>query len=121
MAELDVRLDAPLPDELEVGAATALFVCGTCFSAAGRITHLQLLVDGSPQPLMAFGMPRLDLFRALHPGMDPYATTGVDLDPESPEDPLLQSYRSGFWGMARIGPSAPGSTVRLGLRARLDD
>src|SRR5215208_6227303 len=76
---LEVRLDAPLPDSLTVGRGTAVFVCGTCFAAGADIESLALLVDGEEQPLMAHGMPRLDLLR----------TTGV-----------RAAYRSGFWGLA---------------------
>ena len=85
-----MRLDAPLPETLAVGRGTAVFVCGTC-SGAGA--PLRLVVDGEEQPLMAQGMPRLDLFRAGG------------------------SYRAGFWGMARIGPRPAGATVMLGLRS----
>jgi GT2 family glycosyltransferase len=96
--ELDVRLDAPLPRSLSVGAGTALFVCGTCFAPAAPIASLTLLVDGAEQPLMAHRMPRLDLLRASG-------------------NPT--SYRAGFWGLARIGPRAAGGSVALGVRARL--
>jgi len=96
--ELDVRLDAPLPPVLAVGAGTALFVCGTCFAPGAPIAALTLLVDDSEQPLMAHGMPRLDLLRASDEAT---------------------SYRAGFWGLARIGPRAAGSSVELGVRARL--
>ena len=95
---LDVRLDAPLPETLKVGAGTALFVCGTCFAPGAPIDSLALLVDGSEQELMAYGMPRLDLMRASG-------------------EPT--SYRAGFWGLALIGPRSPGATIALGLRARL--
>src|SRR5687767_10235355 len=61
---LEVRLDAPLPETLKVGAGTALFVAGTCFAPDAGIASLSLLVDGEEQPLMAHGMPRLDLLRA---------------------------------------------------------
>src|SRR6185503_20154748 len=50
---LDVRLDAPLPETLAVGAGTALFVCGTCFAPGGRVSTLSLLVDGEEQSLLA--------------------------------------------------------------------
>ena len=98
--DLQARLDAPLPGALEVGAGTAVFVAGWCFSALAGMRSLTLMVDGEPQSLMAHGMPRLDVLRALE---DPHA------------------YRSGFWGLARIGPRAPGATCRLALRARLED
>jgi glycosyltransferase involved in cell wall biosynthesis len=96
---LDVRLDAPLPGELAVGSGTALFACGTCFAPEARIRSLALVVDGEEQPLMAHGMPRLDVLNALA------APT---------------SYRSGFWGLATVGPRPPGAVCELALRARLD-
>ena len=96
-SRLDVRLDAPLPETIGVGRGTALFVCGTCFEPGARIASQALLVDGHEQPVAAHGMPRLDLMRA----------TG---------EPA--AYRSGFWGLARIGPH-DGDAVELGLRARL--
>jgi GT2 family glycosyltransferase len=91
---LELRLDTPLPPQLAVGSGTALFVCGTCFAPGARIASLALLVDGAEQPLLAFGMPRLDLLRA----------TGV-----------AESYASGFWGLARVGPRS--RPLPLGLRA----
>ena len=111
MGGLVVQLDVPLPRELSVGAGTALFVCGTCFHLGQRIRSLSFDVDGRRQPVRAHGMPRLDLFRSLHPGLDPYATGGVSFDPASPIDPYLHSYRSGFWGVAELPPSA--SELRL--------
>jgi WsaF, C-terminal domain/WsaF, N-terminal domain/Glycosyl transferase family 2 len=95
-AGLQVQLDAPLPAELAIGAGTAVFVCGTCFSPAAPLASLALVVDGDEQPVLAHSMPRLDMLRTL----------------EAPT-----SYRSGFWGLARVrrAPTA------LGLRARFDD
>ncbi|MEA2136100.1 MAG: hypothetical protein QOC68_4009, partial [Solirubrobacteraceae bacterium] len=96
---LVVQLDAPLPAELAVGSGTALFVVGTCFARDAGIASLSLLVDGDEQPVMAHGMPRLDLLRAR-------------------DEPA--SYRSGFWGIARIPAAADGAAaVELRLRARL--
>lgn len=120
MPDLRVELDDALPGDLAVGAGTAVFVPGWCYCPEQPVASLALLVDGAEQPVSAFGMPRLDVFRALHPALDPYATGGLAHDPQSPEDPLLLSYRSGFWGIAEIGPTA-GPSVRLGLRARLAD
>ncbi len=96
---LDTRLDATLPASLAVGRGTAVFVAGTCFAPRALIASLALLVDGEEQPLMAHGMPRLDLLRAT-------------------EDPA--SYRSGFWGLARVAEGTHGD-VRVGLRGRLSD
>jgi glycosyltransferase involved in cell wall biosynthesis len=95
-----VHLDAPLPAELAVGAGTALFVAGWCYSDRARITSLDLVVDGAAQPVTAHGMPRLDVLRALdHPN----------------------SYRSGFWGIARVAPRNGRRECELVLRAELDD
>ena len=120
MPELRAELDDALPDELAVGAGTAVFVPGWAYCPEGRIAELWLLVDGEPQPVMAHGMPRLDVFRALHPALDPYATTGYDHDPASLEDPLLLTYRRGFWGTARISAAA-WAKVELWIRARRED
>lgn len=115
MGGLVLQLDVPLPSELSIGAGTALFVCGTCFHPAQGIRSLSFDVDGRRQPVRAHGMPRLDLFRSLHPGLDPYAT--AEFDPASPSDPHLHSYRSGFWGVVEIPPAAR----ELRLSAELAD
>ncbi len=104
-----LTLESELPAELAVGRGSALFVCGWCFCAEAAIESLAFVVDGVAQPVAAHSMPRLDPFRALHPGVDPYATADVDRDPESAEDPELRSYRSGFWGLVRVGPRPAGS------------
>lgn len=95
--DLELRLDAPLPAELAVGAGTALFVSGTCFAPGTRIEDVTLLVDGDEQPVSAYGMPRLDLLRILG---------------------APAAYPSGFWGLALIGATA--SPVELALRARFE-
>ncbi len=114
-----MRLDAPLPRELAVGAGSALFVCGSCFSPQDAIRTLSLVVDGERQPVMAQGMPRLDLFAALHPSLDPFATAGIDADPRSADDPLLHGYRTGFWGLARFGPRERDGECELLAHAEL--
>lgn len=117
-AVLALRLDTELPQPIAVGSGTALFVCGTCFHRAHRIERLTFLLDGAEQPVGAHGMPRLDLFAALHPGLDPFATAGIESDPDSDEDPRLHSYLSGFWGVLRIaGPRT--EPCRIEVRARL--
>jgi len=83
MARLQVDLDSPLPAELAIGGGTAVFVAGTCFDAELRIQTLEFELDGVRQPVMAYGMPRLDHFRALHPTLDPYAAGGLRNDPSS--------------------------------------
>jgi glycosyltransferase involved in cell wall biosynthesis len=115
-----VQLECELPRELNVGDGTALFVCGWCFCPQARIRSLSFLLAGEAQPVMARGMPRLDPFRALHPDLDPATSSSVAADPGSPQDPLLHSYRSGFWGVVRIGPQRAGAELELSLRAELD-
>jgi glycosyltransferase involved in cell wall biosynthesis len=117
---LQVQLDHPLPAEVEVGAGTAVFVCGWCFNRDAKVRSLALRVDGSPQPLMAYGMPRSDVFTVLHPAIDSADSAPLTSDPDSPSDPQLLSFRSGFWGLAHIGPREPGSDCRLELRAELE-
>lgn len=116
---LQVTLDSPLPAALSIGGGTALFVGGTCFDQRHRISGLDLMVDGEPQPVMAYGMPRLDYFRVLHPGIDAYETGHLRTDSDSAEDPQLHSYRSGFWGLARITAAPSSGELELGLRASL--
>jgi glycosyltransferase involved in cell wall biosynthesis len=111
--ELQASLDSPLPAELAAGGGTALFVAGTCFCREGRLAALWLTVDGDAQPLGAYGMPRIDFFASLHPGLDPYETAGLADDPTSADDPLLVAYRSGFWGLARLAAGIGDRAIAL--------
>jgi glycosyltransferase involved in cell wall biosynthesis len=115
---LHVQLDYELPAEVAAGAGTAVFVSGWCFSAEAPIRTLSFVVNGEDQPVAAQRMPRLDPFRALHPGLDPFATDGLHTDAGSDADPCLLSYRSGFCGLARLGPD---DGWNIELRAELDD
>jgi glycosyltransferase involved in cell wall biosynthesis len=121
VTELKVALDYPLPTRLPVGRGTALFVCGRCFCQEKPIRLLEFLVDGEAQQVMAHGMPRQDVFKALHSGLDPFETTGMVSDPGSPEDPFFRSFRSGFWGIARIRSRQGHWACQLLLRATLED
>lgn len=117
---LDVRLDHSLPRELAVGGGTAVFVSGSCFAPTAAIRSLDIVADGSARPAAAHGMPRLDLFRTLHPTLDPFDTALIDRDPGSDDDPYLRSYRSGFWGLAHFLPNDYDPHT-LALRVVLDD
>jgi Glycosyl transferase family 2 len=101
--DLHASLDYPLPRRLAVGAGTAVFVCGWCFSPRAEIRALEFLVDGEPQPASAHGMPRGDVFEALSPDLPP------------------GGFRSGFWGIAPIAGPRTGGACELLLRARLAD
>ncbi len=117
---LRVTLESELPSELAVGRGTAVFVCGWCYCPEAPVAGLELVLGDRSEPVMAAAMPRLDPFRSLHPGLDPFTTAGVKRDPESASDPSLFSYRSGFWGVVRIAAPRAG-TLELKLRARLRD
>jgi Glycosyl transferase family 2 len=117
---LRVQLDYALPSRVAVGSGTALFVCGWCFTPRGNVRSLELVVDGRPQPMMAQAMPRGDVFRALHPAIDPFDTAALRSDTASPEDPFFRSFRSGFWGIARLEPTDEGGDRELRVRATLD-
>ncbi len=120
LGELRAGLDSRLPVELRVGAGTALFVCGWCFHPRAEVQGLSLLLDGEPQPVMAERMPRLDVFEALHPRLDPGQAARLPRDPDSPDDPELRAYRSGFWGIVWLKPRTHTAEVELGIRATLD-
>jgi glycosyltransferase involved in cell wall biosynthesis len=121
VAVLETGLDFPMPRTLAVGRGTALFVCGWCFSPRARIRSLAFEVDGESQPVMHHGMPRADVFRKLHPGLDPFATAEMASDPGSSEDPSFRSFRSGFWGIACVPPGERDGGCELLLRAGLED
>ena len=93
---LTVSLDTPMPDALAAGAGTVLFVAGWCVADEGPVDALWVTVDGEERPVAAFGMPRIDVLRAL----------GVP-----------QAYRCGFWAWVELR-STP---VALGLRARVGE
>jgi glycosyltransferase involved in cell wall biosynthesis len=101
--DLQLGLDFPLPRTLAVGAGTALFVCGWCFSPRGRVRSLAFVVDGDFQPVMLHGMPRVDVQRA------------------QPDKEGWSRYWSGFWGLARVAPRHGQGDCELLLRATMDD
>jgi len=68
---LQARLESALPPRLAVGAANALFVHGWCFCADSPIRELRVGAAGEEVRALAHGMPRPDVFRAFHPGLDP--------------------------------------------------
>ena len=118
--DLHAGLDSPIPPELAVGRGTGLFLCGWCFHPGADTLGLSFLLDGRPQPVMAERMPRLDVFSALHPGLDPGQTANLSLDPDSPDDPELRSYRCGFWGIIELPQIEAATQVEVGLRATLE-
>jgi len=106
MPRLQVQLDHQPPSSVEVGQGTVVFVCGWCFSPEEQVRSLELVVGGRPEPLMAHGMPRGDVFGIFHPSLED-------------EDPHFHSFRSGFWGIAPIRSDERDGDCVLQLRAEL--
>jgi glycosyltransferase involved in cell wall biosynthesis len=119
-AALRAQLECEIPEKVRVGRGTALFICGWCYCPSATIRELRFRVGGELQPMMAQRMPRLGPFQALHPRLDPFAIPAGTTDAESVEDPLLHSYRSGFWGVVRIGAGRAGEQLELSLCAELE-
>jgi glycosyltransferase involved in cell wall biosynthesis len=113
---LDVRLDTPLPQALPAGARTVLFVLGTCFHRELGVRAIEIDAAGRRTAATAHGMPRLDLWQALHPLGGAVNGGG----PPSDEDPELRGYRSGFWATVPVEVPASGE-LELSLRAELAD
>lgn len=119
--ELNVALDRPLPRSIPVGQATAVLCAGTCFHPHHRVEGVTITVDGVRHRPTAQRMPRLDRFRALHPTLPPEKAASAKRDPESPGDPELRSYRSGFWATIPIRANERPGELELGVEARLAD
>ncbi|MQA73287.1 MAG: glycosyltransferase [Solirubrobacterales bacterium] len=118
---LDLTLDRPLPRCLPVGQATAVFCVGSCFHPHLVVDELGIVVDGVRHRPLAQAMPRLDRFRSLHPTLRPGEEGTVEHDPQSPRDPELRSYRSGFWATVPIAARGKPGEIELRAEARLAD
>jgi glycosyltransferase involved in cell wall biosynthesis len=116
---LDVSLDLRLPRTLPVGEGTAVLCVGTCFHRHHPVRELAITVDGIRMRPTAQGMPRLDLFRSLHPTVPRDETASLPRDPESQRDPELRCYRSGFWATIPIEARASPGELKLAAEARL--
>ena len=97
-AGLHVQLDTELPAEVAVGAGTAIFVCGWCYSDAGA---------ESPRSSWCSTAPRSPSTAWRCRG---WIHTG-----DHAEDPRSLPQR--FWGLVRIEPPA-GGKLELGAAAR---
>ncbi len=116
---LHARLDYSLPESVAVGAGSALVICGSCYCADAGIDRLWISAGGTEQTVQFHGMPRIDVFHAAHPGLDPY--TDAASDPASPDDPGLRSFRSGFWAVVEVETPDRDGELTIGLRAQLAD
>jgi glycosyltransferase involved in cell wall biosynthesis len=118
---LEVTLDRPLPATVPVGPPTAIFCVGTCFHRRHRVADMRIVVGGVRHRPTAQRMPRLDRFRELHPALAPDEARSADRDPDSPGDPELRSYRSGFWATIPIESRQGPGELEVGVEARLAD
>jgi glycosyltransferase involved in cell wall biosynthesis len=119
--DLRLEVERRLPESLSAGRGDALFVFGTCFHRHAKVVGLEVLVDGVACDVTDFGLPRLDLFRRLHPGLGGGEPPVPPVDPDSLEDPEVHCYRSGFWATVPVPPIPVGGATVLAVRAQLDD
>jgi glycosyltransferase involved in cell wall biosynthesis len=114
---LQLKLESPLPASLPVDRASAVFCSGTCFHRTESIDELEIVVDGILHRPTAWGMPRLDLFRSLHPALA--QSRGAARDPASAEDPEVRCYRSGFWTTVPVHARDRPGAIELRAAVRL--
>lgn len=115
-----LRLERALPEAVVVGRATAIYIYGSCFHRRDDLVGMEIEVDGVASAVQAFGMPRLDLFRALHPQLGSGDRAIPDRDPSSSADPEVRAYRSGFWASVTIpAQSVVGSELAVAARIKL--
>lgn len=117
-AEIEIEVESRLPEALPAGKPTALFIYGSCFHRHQPVEQLELAVDGRRFKAVS-GMPRLDLFKSLHPLIGEGEVTETH-DPGSLEDPELRSFRSGFWVTVDV-PAPNGIAVELEVVLTLAD
>jgi hypothetical protein len=91
------KLELSLPESIPADRATAVLCFGASFHTDQRIARLEIAVDGIRHPVAAFGMPRMDMFRAH------------------------DAYRSGFWGVVPVGPHGGPGEIVIRLEATLAD
>jgi len=118
---LRVDLEFPLPRRLPTGRGTALLCFGTCFHSHQAVEALEIVADGVRHRPDSSRMPRLDLFRRLHPSLSTTADGSAETDPSSIEDPEVRCYRSGFWSTIPVEPRRRPGGIALRLDARLSD
>jgi len=121
-SDLYLALETSLPESTQADKPTALFCFGTCFHRHRTVLSLEVVVSGRAHGVSAFGMPRLDLFTALHPSLGTGEEPIPAFDPESELDPEVRCYRSGFWAtVPLVVPTEAREPIVLSVRATLDD
>ena len=94
---VEVRLRTPLPERLEIGAASALFVHGA-LTARSAIDSVELMLGDQPHPLLAAGMPSPSLASEHGPAAE----------------------RAIFWGLLPLASAGlRGADAEIGIRAKL--
>ena len=117
--ELELSLESGIPETLETGVSTAVFLYGSCYHRRQAIESVEVSVDGRTFKAVS-GMPRLDLFESLHPLLPPGEVT-AEHDAGSLEDPEMRSFRSGFWATADVPAGTEPGTVSIEVEAKLED
>ena len=108
---METRLPAGLPAECE----TAVFVYGSCFHRRLGVRRLSVSAGGDPARA-THGMPRNDLYEALHRLDD----EGSDSGSGSVSDPGHPSFRSAFWAVVPVRMPSGGAR-ELVLTTELSD
>ncbi len=108
-------METPLPAGLPAACETAAFVYGTCFHPRLEIRRLEL-VAGGEAARATHGMPRNDLYEALH-GLE---SERLDSPPGPPDDQGRHSFRSAFWGIVPLR-MPPDGDLEIQLVAELSD
>ncbi|MGH2993283.1 MAG: glycosyltransferase [Solirubrobacterales bacterium] len=120
-ADIELKLDTALLRAVPAGRATAIFCLGSCFHRRQPIDRLEIVVDGRTHRPTAFRMPRLDLFRDLHPTFGVEGSGSVSRDADSDADPEVRCYRSGFWATIPLEATARCGEIEVSVRALLAD
>jgi hypothetical protein len=94
---LHFGIDTPVPSSVAADRGV-VYLSGWCFDDNEEIKRLELTVNGLPQPVVAWRMPR-------HQVAVEFAGQGGRAS---------RAYRSGFWGFAEL---RPGVRWAVGLRA----
>lgn len=100
--DLVLGLEGHLPDRLPCGSVSALFLIGYCYHPEKAVTRLEVVSDDLSFEVENMNMPRPDVASVQEP-------------------PVERALLSGFWASVPLtAPLFPG-TIRIGLRAGLED
>ena len=115
------RASTPRSPGRRRGRGTAVFVSGPAFTAASTCGPSPSAHRAARCRRGAFGMPRLDLFEALHGDLDPLAGAEGVADAAARRTRAAELPQRLLGDRAHSAPSDAGLTVEIGVRATLAD